>query len=475
MRPRTPPRPSPALPRRTRSDGAGGPDRTGETAGEAETTDAARAAAVSGPERDRPLNRAVAPRLPDDVRARRRPSPAKRLREIEPAALRPARKGRGARANPTGRFERVRVEPDLDALEEARAAAGIGVDEASAADEASLHPPADPPADPTGPLDADSALRGPTPETQALPDPSRTALTFNRSPDLPFDASLNPYRGCEHGCAYCYARPTHEYLGYSAGLDFETKILVKERAPELLRRELSRPRWTPQVVALSGVTDAYQPLERKLEVTRRCVEVFADFRNPISVITKNALVARDIDLFRRLHEVDAVSVTLSLTTLDGPLQRALEPRASAPHERLRAIERLAEAGIPVGVNVAPVIPGLTDAEIPALLQAAAAAGAQRAGYIVLRLPHGLRALFDDWLAEHRPLRREKVLARVAAVRGGALNDPDFGSRMRGEGRFAEQIRGLFEVMTRRYGLDAPAPTLSVEHFRRPGGTQLDLL
>ncbi len=375
----------------------------------------------------------------------RRAHPAKRLRETEPAALRPARKGRGARANPTGRFERARIEPDLDALEEAR----------SAAPEA----------------DSDAAI----PRTQMLPDPSRTALTFNRSPDIPFDASLNPYRGCEHGCAYCYARPTHEYLGYSAGLDFETKILVKERAPELLRKELSRPRWKPQVVALSGVTDAYQPMEKKLEITRRCVEVFAEFRNPIAIITKSALVARDLDLFRRLHEYQGISVTLSLTTLDGSLQRALEPRASAPHERLRAVERLAEAGIPVGVNIAPIIPGLTDAEIPGLLRAAASAGAERAGYIVLRLPHGLRALFDDWLAEHRPLRREKVLGRVESVRGGQLNDSRFGSRMRGEGRFAEQIGGLFDVMKRRYGLDAPPPELSVEHFRRPGGTQLDLL
>jgi DNA repair photolyase len=382
-----------------------------------------------------------------------------RLLEIEPSAFRPTRKGRGARTNPTGRFERARIEPDLEAEQ-------------------------DLPLQPHEP-------HAPPPRTQAIPDPSRTAITFNKSPDIPFDASLNPYRGCEHGCAYCYARPTHEYLGYSAGLDFETKILVKERAPELLRRELAAPRWTPQVVALSGVTDAYQPMEKRLQLTRRCVEVFTDFRNPITIITKSALVARDIDLFRELAEHNAISVSLSITTLDGELQRALEPRASAPHERLRAVERLADAGIPTGVIVAPIIPGLTDAETPAILAAAASAGAKRAGHIVLRLPHGLRDLFDDWLLNHRPMRRKKVLSRLESLRGGRptggrsgrrgeeggevqLNDPRFGTRMRGEGHFAEQIAGVFELMARKHGLDGPEPLLSTASFRRPGGTQLGL-
>jgi DNA repair photolyase len=358
------------------------------------------------------------------------PTRANRLRDLEPEAMRPARKGRGARANPTGRFERRQVEPDLEVTPENRL------------------------------------------PTQLLPDPARTAIVFNKSPDIPFDASFNPYRGCEHGCAYCYARPTHEYLGYSAGLDFETKILVKERAPELLRKELSAKRWKPQVVAISGVTDAYQPTERKLELTRRCVEVFAEFRNPITVITKNALVARDLDLFLRLAEDDAISVSLSITTLDHELQRALEPRASAPHERLRAVEKLAEAGIPTSVMVAPIIPGLTDSETPALLEAAASAGATRAGYIVMRLPHGLRELFDDWLLTHRPLRREKVLHRLESLRGGKLNDPRFGTRMRGEGVFSDQIGDVFRLWAKKYGLDKPRPPLSVEAFRRPGGSQL---
>lgn len=370
------------------------------------------------------------------------------LREIEPEALTPARKGRGSRTNPSGRFERTHLEPDLERLSEAF----------EAEDES---------------FDGEKTLEGAT-ATQAIPDPSRTAITTNRSPDIPFEASLNPYRGCEHGCAYCYARPTHEYLGYSAGVDFETKILVKERAPELLRRELSARRWKPQVVALSGVTDAYQPLERRLRLTRRCVEVFAEFRNPISIITKNALVARDIDLFRELAEDDAISVALSITTLNKELQRVLEPRASSSHERLRAIEKLSRAGIPTGVMVAPILPGLTDAETPALLEAAANAGARWAGHIVLRLPHGLRDLFDDWLLTHRPLRRKKVLSRIESLRGGRLNDPRFGTRMRGEGRFAEQIGDLFRISARRCGLDRPAPTLSTEAFRRPGGTQLSL-
>ena len=403
----------------------------------------------------------------------RRSRPADVLRERVPTALRPARKGRGTRVNPTGRFERARIEPDLDAL----------ANLPELLPEEMLPEPSREGQQRSGTGEFGGAARQLDEtwnrKTQAIPDPSRTAITTNRSPDIPFDASLNPYRGCEHGCAYCYARPTHEYLGYSAGLDFETKILVKEKAPELLRRELSAPRWKPQVVALSGVTDAYQPMERKLELTRRCIQVFAEFRNPITIITKNALVTRDIDLFKELNEVQAISVTLSMTTLDASLQRALEPRASAPHERLRAIERLAEAGIPTSVNIAPIIPGLTDAETPALLKAAADAGAQHAGHIVLRLPHGVRELFDDWLMTHRPLRREKVLHRLESLRGGErdsgkLNDPRFGSRMRGEGRFAEQIGGLFNLMARKYGLDRPHHPLSAEAFRRPGGTQLDL-
>jgi DNA repair photolyase len=382
--------------------------------------------------------------------------------EIEPAAQRPPTRGRGARVNPTGRFERRRIEADLS---DAR--------EVSWADSAATRPAPDISPE-TDPEQTQTTPGSTAPATLTIPDLSRSALSSNQSPDTPFEVTLNPYRGCEHGCAYCYARPTHEYLGYSAGLDFETRILVKENAPALLRRELAAPRWRPKVVGLSGVTDAYQPLEKKLQLTRRCLEVFLDFRNPVSIVTKNALVARDLDLLRGLHDFEAVSVSISLTTLDSRLVRVLEPRASAPHERLRATERLANAGLPVGVNIAPIIPGLTDAELPALLASAASAGAQFASYIVLRLPHGLRELFDDWLLTHRPLRREKVLRRLESVRGGKLNDPRFGTRMRGEGLFAEQIGGLFALMAKRHGLDRAAPGLSTAHFRRPGGQQLDL-
>ncbi|MEO1934092.1 MAG: PA0069 family radical SAM protein [Myxococcales bacterium] len=406
------------------------------------------------------------------------PNPAKRIRELEPPGFRPARKGRGARVNPTGRFEQRHVEPDfehldhlghpdhLDHLEDGDHPVDIEhFDDAQHTQLTHL--------DSETQLEATAALP-PAPRTEIIPDASRSALTRNKSPDIPFQFSLNPYRGCEHGCAYCYARPTHEYLGYSAGLDFETKILVKERAPELLRKELSARSWKPQVVAISGVTDAYQPIERRLEITRRCLEVFAEFRNPITIITKSALVTRDIDLLQRLAADQAVSVALSITTLNPELQRVLEPRASSSKERLRAIKTLTDAGIPTGVMVAPILPGLTDMETPALLEAAASAGAGWAGQTVLRLPHGVREIFDDWLLTHRPLRRKKVLSRLESLRGGRLNDPRFGTRMRGEGRFAAQIADLFRLWARRQGLEGPAPTLSAAAFRRPGGTQLSL-
>ncbi|MEZ5333012.1 MAG: PA0069 family radical SAM protein [Thermoanaerobaculia bacterium] len=317
------------------------------------------------------------------------------------------------------------------------------------------------------------------PPPEALPtlflrDSSRSVIARNDSPDVGFDASLNPYRGCEHGCAYCYARPTHEYLGFSAGLDFETRILVKEDAPELLRRELDSPRWEPRLLALSGVTDPYQPIERRVEITRRCLRVLAEYRNPVGLITKNALVTRDSDLLSALTRYDAVSVAISITTLDQELARRLEPRASRPADRLRAIRHLAASGIPVGVSVAPVIPGLTDHEIPAILEAAAAAGARFASWVMLRLPGAVAELFTDWLERNEPDRRDKILSRVRTLRGGRLNDPRFGSRGRGEGPFAEQIRALFDASVRRAGIPQERPRLSVASFRRPGGVQLGL-
>jgi len=314
----------------------------------------------------------------------------------------------------------------------------------------------------------------PAVETQFFKDTSRSIISYNDSPDVGFDASINPYRGCEHGCIYCYARPTHEYLGFSAGLDFESKILVKEDAPGLLRRELSSPRWHPQVLAISGVTDPYQPIERRLQLTRRCLQVLVEFRNPAVIITKNHLVTRDADLLGELARHHAARVFLSVTTLDGALGRVLEPRASHPSRRLSAIEALSQAGVPTGVLVAPVIPGLTDHELPSIIAAAVRAGARSAGYVTVRLPYGVGDLFERWLTQHFPERKEKVLQRIRAIRGGKLNDPRFSSRMRGEGIFAQQIESLFALACRKAGIDGRGPRLSTAAFRGPSKAQLSL-
>jgi DNA repair photolyase len=275
----------------------------------------------------------------------------------------------------------------------------------------------------------------------------------------------------------CYARPSHEYLGFSAGLDFEQRIMVKENAPELLREALSAPRWEPQVVALSGNTDCYQPIERRLGITRRCLEVFAEFRNPVAAITKSALVARDADLFAELARQGAAQVLLSVTTLDPELARRMEPRAARPDRKLAAMRTLAEAGVPVGVMIGPVIPGLTDAEIPRILAAAADAGARSASWVLLRLPKPVDALFEGWLAEHYPERRARVLGRIRETREGRLSDAKFGRRMRGQGEYAGQIAALFAVAARKHGLDGHLPSLSAAAFRRPArpGEQLSLL
>jgi DNA repair photolyase len=348
-------------------------------------------------------------------------------------------RGRGVAENPPNRFEPLAYDPGPEFVDE----------------------------DPEG--------GGPVPpRTLYLRDPSRTPLSFNESPDLPFRASANPYRGCTHGCVYCYARPTHEYLGFSAGLDFETRILVKEELPRLLREALASPRWQPQVVALSGVTDPYQPIERKLELTRRCLEVFAELRNPAAVVTKSALVARDVDLLADLARHDAVRVHVSITTLDRRLHRVMEPRASAPGQRLAAVETLARAGIPVGVMVAPVIPGLTDHEVAAIVAAAARAGARTARYLMLRLPHGTATLFERWLERHFPERRAKVMNRVRAIRGGRLSDSRFHLRHRGTGLFAQQTHAVFSLACRRAGLVDDLSGPSAAAFRRPPAPQLSL-
>lgn len=338
-------------------------------------------------------------------------------------------KGRGATDNPANRFERLHYEADDEAAPDER----------------------------------------PAPATVFFKDKTLSIIATNDSSDVGFDASINPYRGCEHGCIYCYARPYHEYLGMSMGLDFETKILVKEDAPKLLRKELRSPKWTPQVLGISGVTDAYQPIERQLQITRRCLEVLAEFRNPVGIVTKNRLVTRDIDILKKLGEHRAACVVIAVTTLDAELVRVMEPRATMPAGRLDAIRELTEAGIPTSVLIAPVIPGLTDHEMPAILSAARAAGAVSAGFVMLRLPHGLGDLFTSWLEQHFPEKKDKVLSRIRAMRGGKLNDPRFGSRMQGDGIVAEMVRQLFDVTCKKLGFPG-RPTLSTAAFRRPDET-----
>jgi DNA repair photolyase len=324
-------------------------------------------------------------------------------------------------------------------------------------------------------VELDDAEPG-APPTTLYRDASRSVLAENDSPDLPFRFSLNPYRGCEHGCVYCYARPTHEYLGFSAGLDFERRLMVKTDAPELLRAKLASRGWVPQMVSLSGNTDCYQPVERRLGITRRCLEVFADFRNPVGVITKSALVVRDADVLAALARHDAVHVMLSITTLDADLAARMEPRTARPERRLEAIRSLREADVPASVMVGPVIPGLNDREIPAILAAAAAAGALGASWVLLRLPRPVDELFGRWLEEHYPERATHVMNRIRDTRAGKTSDSTFGRRQRGAGEYAAQIAQLFAAAARRSGLDGDAPPLETRHFRRPAaGGQLSLL
>ena len=365
---------------------------------------------------------------------------AKKFRPVvsETPQSRTAIRGRGASWSPANRFEKLHIDQnDLDVVDVA-----LGTEER------------------------------PRRETQYFRDETKSVITRNNSPDVGFETSLNPYRGCEHGCIYCYARPTHEYLGFSAGLDFESKIMVKTSAPELLRVELESPRWQPQTLVMSGVTDPYQPIERKLGITRGCLQVLAKFRNPVAIITKNRLVTRDVDLLRNLAAHNAVAVNISVTSLDSNLQRVLEPRTSSPQGRLDAIRQLRSAGIPTGVMVAPIIPGLTDHEVPRILDACAKAGAQFAAYTIVRLPWAVAPLFERWLEEHFPERKEKVLGRIRDLRKNRLNNFQWHTRMTGEGIFAEQIASMFVVSCRRNRMCA-RPKLSCASFQQPT-TQLHL-
>lgn len=314
-----------------------------------------------------------------------------------------------------------------------------------------------------------------SPRTRIFHDATREVLSTNRSPDVPFDHGINPYRGCEHGCSYCYARQYHEYLGFSSGLDFETKIVVKRDAPALLRRRLSSGRWTARTLMMSGATDPYQPIERRLRITRGIVEVLAEFRNPVAIITKNHLVTRELDLLVELARHEAVFVVLSVTTLQNKLQRVMEPRTSTPYRRLAAICALAEAGVPVGANLAPVIPGLTDHEIPAILRSVADAGATFANYVMLRLPQSVARVFEVWLEQHFPERKDKILNRLRDLHGNRLYDSTWRHRVRGSGVFARQVDQVFRVALRRTGLEPQCPSLSTRAFRRPKTPgQLDL-
>jgi len=346
-------------------------------------------------------------------------------------------RGRGAQIQPPNRFEALHREDDFEHFDAHEA-------EALAAGEQAV-------------------------ATEYLPDETQSIVAENNSPDIPFRYSLNPYRGCAHGCVYCYARPTHEYLGLSAGVDFETKILVKQQAPELFRKWLARKSWRPEMIVFSGVTDCYQLAERRFGLTRGCLQVALEARQPVGVVTKNALVTRDLELLREMAGRRIVNVSLSITTLDAKLAHTMEPRTSPPAARLKAIAALAEAGIPVRVMVAPVIPGLNDSQIPAILQAAAQAGAASASYILLRLPLNVEPIFFDWLERTLPSHRARIESRIRNTRSGELSNAQFGKRMRGEGAVAEQIQQTFRVFAAKYGLDKRLPPLNADDFRRPAG------
>jgi len=312
--------------------------------------------------------------------------------------------------------------------------------------------------------------------TELFTDSSRTIISSNNSPDVPFTLSINPYKGCEHGCSYCFARPTHTYLDLSAGLDFESKIFCKPRAAELLQEALRKPGYAPQVIALGANTDAYQPVEREQKITRSVLEVLSAHRHPVSIITKSALIERDIDILAPMAGAGLVKVFMSVTTLDRELSRRLEPRAAAPQRRLETVQRLQQAGIPVGALMAPIIPVLNDHEIENLLGCCADAGAESAGYVILRLPHEIRELFQQWLQEHYPLRAEHVMNRVRDLRGGREYRSEFGERMRGRGQYADLIAHRFALACKKHGLNRRSRELDCSKFRVPpkSGDQLGL-
>lgn len=365
-------------------------------------------------------------------------------RLTDPAPLAPqgvplsGRRGRGALTNESGRFEpqsRIRIEDGWDSED--------------------IAPP----------------LR-----TEVTRENARTIITRNTSPDVPFDRSINPYRGCEHGCVYCFARPTHAYMGLSAGLDFESKLFAKPNAATLLAKELSRKGYTPAPIAMGTNTDPYQPIEQTYRITRQVLEVLSDFNHPVTVVTKSARITRDLDILSDMAKRHLVKVALSVTTLDAKLARTMEPRASTPSKRMEAMKLLSEAGVPVGVMVAPIIPALNDSEIEKILTGAAYAGAQSAGFVLLRLPLEIKQLFEDWLHENTPDRAERVMSLVRSTRDGKAYDSDFSQRMRGTGPYAWQISRRFEIATKKLGLSRGGWKVDSSQFRVPGqGKQLELI
>jgi DNA repair photolyase len=339
-------------------------------------------------------------------------------------------RGRGAVSNPTGRFERFEHQPFDDGWE--------------------------------------SSDSEPSPiKTTITPEKTRSIITRNDSPDVPFDQSLNPYKGCEHGCIYCFARSNHAYLNLSPGMDFEARIFSKPFAPELLRRELAHPRYRCRVLALGSSTDPYQPAEKKLGITRRLLEVLAEHEHPVSVVTKSNMVLRDLDRLFGMAKKRLAFVLISVTTLDRDLARCLEPRAPTPERRLQAMRVLAEAGVPVGVLSSPMIPGLNDSELESILEESAEAGAGFAGYIMIRLPLELKTLFTEWLEAHYPTKASRVIHLIRETHGGKLYEPKLGVRMRGTGEYAEMLGKRFQIALRRFGLSAERPVLDIGRFRVP--------
>ncbi|AUZ18064.1 PA0069 family radical SAM protein [Achromobacter xylosoxidans] len=369
-----------------------------------------------------------------------------------PAAAPAALRGRGAVTNVRHRFQK----DDREQVDDGWSTSGLPADFVDAVPNTSVIP-----------ILPDVRRAPAAPKTTVTAEEARKILSRNDSPDIPFDVAVNPYRGCEHGCVYCYARPTHSYLGYSPGLDFETRLVAKANAVEALRAEISRPGYKPSPINIGSATDAYQPIERDWRLTRGMLELMLETRHPVTIVTKNALVARDLDLLAALAEHKLVVVYMSITTLDADMARTLEPRAAAPWRRLEAVRNLTSAGVPVGVLVAPVIPFINDDAMEHILQESKAAGAHYASYTVIRLPWEVKTLFEDWLNAHYPDRAQRVLHRIEDLRNGRRNDPNFGSRMRGTGIWADLLRQRFAVATRKLSLNRHRLALDCDRFQPP--------